>query len=212
MTAQPEQIRREIERTRASLSHDVDALAYKASPTRIVEERKQRLTGTLRGIRDTVMGTADDAGGGLSRATGAVGDTIADTAHAVGEAAADAPAAIRRQTEGNPLAAGLIAFGVGWLVSSLVPGSDPERRAVAAAGDAVEEHAPQWKQQLGEAAGDLTDSLRAPAAEAVTAVRETATEAVDTVRSDAGDAAHAVRAEAGSAADRGGRHASDPAG
>ena len=38
-----------------------------------------------------------------------------------------AATAARRQTQGNPLAAGLIAFGVGWLVSSLLPDSQKER-------------------------------------------------------------------------------------
>ena len=37
----------------------------------------------------------------------------------VGQAASAAPQRVREQTQGNPLAAGLIAFGAGWLLASL---------------------------------------------------------------------------------------------
>ena len=42
----PDQIRREIERTQANLSTDVDALTEKVSPGRIVERRVNRVRGT----------------------------------------------------------------------------------------------------------------------------------------------------------------------
>ncbi|GGK34646.1 hypothetical protein GCM10010124_29170 [Pilimelia terevasa] len=202
MTTSPDQIRRDIDRTRASLSHDVDALAYKASPARMVEERKQRVTGALRSMRDTVMGTAHDAGHTLTTGTADLGDRVGGAVHAVGDAAADAPAAVRRQTQGNPLAAGLIAFGVGWLASSLVPGTDPERRAVAQAKDVVEEHAPELKQELTHAAQEVTDQLRQPAQEAVHAVKDTATQAADTVREDATAATRTVTDETRQAGQR----------
>ncbi|GGK33315.1 hypothetical protein GCM10010124_27570 [Pilimelia terevasa] len=193
MTTSPDQIRRDIDRTRASLSHDVDALAYKASPARMVEERKQRVTGALRSLRDTVMGTAHHAGHTLATGTGDLGDRVGEAAHTVGEAAADAPAALRRQTQGNPLAAGLLAFGAGWLASSLLPGTDPERRAVTQARDTVQDRAPQLKQELTQAAQEITDQLRQPAQQAVHTLQDTATQAADTVREDTTQAAQALR-------------------
>ena len=40
----------------------------------------------------------------------------------------NAPTAVRQQTQGNPLAAGVIAFGVGWLLSSLAPATSAEQQ------------------------------------------------------------------------------------
>jgi len=191
MTTTAEGIRQEIDRTRENLSYDVDALAYKASPSRIMEERKQRITGALRHMRETVMGTAEEAG-----------DRISDMAHSVGDTAAEAPAQVRRQTQGNPLAAGLIAFGVGWLASSVIPASDSERRAVDRAKEAVGEHGDQAKEQLTRAAQQVTGNLRAPVREAVDKVKQTATEATDTVRDDAVAGAQAVGDHARQAARR----------
>jgi len=192
MTAQPDQIRRDIERTRAHLSNDVDALAYKASPTRMVEERKQRISGALRNVRETVMGASDQASSGISDATGRVGETISDAAHSLGETASEAPAAIRRQAQGNPLAAGLIAFGVGWLVSSIIPPSETERQAMAQAKEAIGEHGQQIKDELTSAAKDLTDNLREPAQQAMAAVQSSANDAAGSVKDDATTAARTV--------------------
>jgi hypothetical protein len=53
--------------------------------------------------------------------------------------------AVGGQTQGNPLAAGLIAFGVGWLAASLIPASRPEQQAAAKA----KEHASVVTHQEG---------------------------------------------------------------
>jgi ElaB/YqjD/DUF883 family membrane-anchored ribosome-binding protein len=166
-TTDPDQIRRDIDRTREELSQDVDALAGKASPRRIIRQRRERMTGAVRGARDRIMGTASD------------------TASTVAGGARQAPARVRETAEGNPLAAGLVAFGVGWLVSSLVPASERERRLAARAKDTAMEHADTVKREVGDAAGELRDNLREPAGEAVDAVRSTASDAARTVREDA---------------------------
>ena len=38
---------------------------------------------------------------------------------------------MKRRAQGNPLAAGMIAFGLGMLVSSLIPSTEKEREAVS---------------------------------------------------------------------------------
>ncbi|GAA2511478.1 DUF3618 domain-containing protein [Pilimelia columellifera] len=203
MTAEPDQIRRDIERTRANLSYDVDALAYKASPSRMVQERKQRVTGALRGIRDNVMGTAEGAGSSVSAAGGhlgdrasELGDKASEAMRSAGEAAAHAPETIRRQTEGNPLAVGLIAFGAGWLVSSLIPASATERRAVGQLKDVAQEHAGQLREELTHVAQDLKGNLEQPAREAMEAVTTTATDAAAAAKQDVADAAGEIRGKA----------------
>src|SRR5687767_3575640 len=97
-TDDPDQLRRDIERTQRNLSTDVDLLAEKVTPGRIVHRRVNRTRRAMTTMRDRVMGTASD---GVSTASDRVSEAATSTAHAVGEA----PQAVRRGTEGNPLAA-----------------------------------------------------------------------------------------------------------
>ena len=118
----PDQIRREIEATRAELSNDVNALSDKVSPEKIVERQKKKISGAARSVKESIMGSADSASSTAQGAVSAVGDKVS----AVGDAVSDAPSAVKSKTRGNPLAAGLIAFGAGMLVSSLFPASEKE--------------------------------------------------------------------------------------
>ncbi|MFY1680962.1 DUF3618 domain-containing protein [Micromonospora sp.] len=204
MSTDPDQIRREIEATRNSLSTDVDALAYKVSPGRIVDDRKQRARNAFQNVRDRVMGTASDLGHGTSHAAHSVGDrasaaasAVGDGAHAaastVGDAAHRAPQVIRQKSEGNPIAAGLIAFGVGMLVSSLIPASRREQELAAQVREKAGEHGGAVKEKLGAVAGELTEELREPARQATESLRGTAEEAVHAVRDDTRSAAQEVK-------------------
>ncbi|MFC4019858.1 DUF3618 domain-containing protein [Micromonospora sp. GCM10011542] len=207
MSTDPDQIRREIEATRNSLSSDVDALAYKVSPSRIVDDRKQRARSALQNVRDKVMGTASDLGHGTGHAASSVGDrassaasSVSDAAHSaastVSDAAHRAPHVIRQRSEGNPLAAGLIAFGVGWLVSSLIPASRREQEAALQVKEKVSEHSGAVKEKLSEAASDLKEELREPAQHAAESVKSTAQDAVQTVKDDSKSAAQDVKDQA----------------
>ncbi|MEU1754338.1 DUF3618 domain-containing protein [Micromonospora matsumotoense] len=204
MSTDPDQIRREIEATRNSLSSDVDALAYKVSPGRIVDDRKQRARNALQNVRDKVMGTASDLGHGTGHAAHSVGDRASSAASAVGEgahaaastvgdAAQRAPQVIRRKSEGNPIAAGLIAFGVGMLVSSLIPASRREQELAAQVKEKAGEHSGVVKEKLGQVAGELRDELREPAQHATESLRSTAQDAVHAVRDDTRSAARDVK-------------------
>ncbi|MEV0940288.1 DUF3618 domain-containing protein [Micromonospora wenchangensis] len=193
MSTDPDQIRREIEATRNSLSSDVDALAYKVSPGRIVDDRKQRARNALQNVRDRVMGTASDLGHGTSHAAHSVGDRAAAAAPTVGDAAQRTPQVIRQKSEGNPIAAGLIAFGVGMLVSSLIPASRREQELAAQVREKAGEHGGAVKEKLGAVAGELTEELREPARQATESLRGTAQEAVHAVRDDTRSAAQDVK-------------------
>ncbi|MET8084828.1 DUF3618 domain-containing protein [Micromonospora sp. NPDC005194] len=207
MSTDPDQIRREIEATRNSLSSDVDALAYKVSPSRIVDDRKQRARSALQNVRDKVMGTASDLGHGTGHAAHSVGDrassaasSVSDAAHSaassVSDAAHSAPRVIRQKSQGNPLAAGLIAFGVGWLASSLIPASRREQQAAAQVKDKVSEHSGAVKEKLGEVASELKNELREPAQHAAESVKSTAQDAVHAVKDDGRSAAQDVKDQA----------------
>jgi ElaB/YqjD/DUF883 family membrane-anchored ribosome-binding protein len=192
-TDDPDQLRRQIERTQHSLSTDVDMLAEKVTPGKVVHRKVDRARRSLTSVRDRVMGSASD---GMSTAGNQIGDTastVADRASSMASNAAEtvgqAPQAIRRGAQGNPLAAGLIAFGAGWLLSSLAPATKPEQRAAGQATDWMREHSDVVTEPAAQVAQELKENLREPAEQAVDSVRSTATDAASTVADDARSAA-----------------------
>jgi hypothetical protein len=163
MAATTGELRHEIAQRREDLSRDLDALGDKISPSRMAQRRTERMTSRMRRVRDNVMGTVGDAE-----------SNVASTARQV-------PGAARERIEGNPVAAGLMAFGAGMLVATLVPASKPERElakmaepAMRAAGD-----------ELRTTGQELVDDLREPARDAADQVRETAMGAADDVKETA---------------------------
>ena len=110
--------------------------------------------------------------------------------------AATAPSAVRQQTQGNPLAAGVIAFGTGWLISSLLPASEKEKQATIEAKDKVSEHSDTLTAPLKEAAQNAKENLQPHAQQAADSVKSTATDAAGNVK---GEAASAKEDMAGSA-------------
>jgi hypothetical protein len=219
----PDQIRREIERTQANLSTDVDALTEKVTPGRIVERRVERVRGTAGRWKDKVMGsnplrsgggaitgthssggalgggardTADQMVGSVSDTTSSAASAVSDAASTAADVVADAPQTARRQTQGNPLAAGLIAFGAGWLISSLLPAGRREQELAGQAKDRASELGRPIVEAARQAATEVKDNLAEPAQEAVGSVRSTATEAGRTVAEEGRAAAGQVQGQA----------------
>jgi hypothetical protein len=110
----------------------------------------------------------------------------------VQDAVTGAPDQVKQQAQGNPIAAGLIAFGAGMLLSSLFPVSRPEARAAAA----VKEQAQPLVDEMTEAAKDAASNLQEPAQQAIESVKATAADAVDTVKEEGASAARDVKAQA----------------
>ncbi len=143
------------------------------------------------------MGSADDGG-----------DSAKHVAHETGEAVRDVPDTVARQTQGNPLAAGLIAFGAGWLLSALVPASEPEKQAAAA----VKEKAQPLMQNAGDMAKDIASDMKEPAQQAMDEVKSTAQDSAETVRSESTSAAEDVKGRAQDAQQRVHRSTQSPGG
>ena len=194
-TDDPEVIRRHIDSTRADLSRNVDALTEKVSPGRVVGRNVEKAKSKMTSVKESVMGSDDPYDHG---AVGSAGAKASSVASSVGDTAAAAPSVARRKTQGNPLAAGLVAFGIGWLASSLVPASQKEQQAAGAVKDAASEHSEALMAPLKESATAAKDNLAAPAQDAVTAVKDSAADAAGTVKDEASAARHDV---AGSARD-----------
>lgn len=179
----PEVIRRDIESTRADLSRNVDALTEKVSPSRVVGRRVDRAKDAVGSVKDKVMGSSDNPydQGAMGDAT----DKASSMASSIGDTATSAPSIARQKTRGNPLAAGMIAFGVGWLASSLLPATEKEQEAASAVKDKASEHSDTLTAPIKEAAGNAKENLRAPAQDALQSVKGTATEATATVKDEA---------------------------
>ena len=211
----PDEIRADIERTRATLSDDVDDLAESVKPKNVAGRQVGKVKEAASSLKDRVMGSDDDEGyptkdAIADRAYGAkdavpgrayaAKDAVADTAYQAketvsakaseaGEAVRQAPAAVKRKTQGNPLAAGVIAFGLGMLVSSLIPSTEKERNAVSG----LQENLGPVKEKASEVARDIGDNLKQPAQDAAQSVKETAQEGAQSVKEEGQSAATGVK-------------------
>ena len=178
MTTDPNAIRSDIERTRAELGQDVDALADKVNPGKAVHRQSEKVKGAFLRAKDRIMGSAHDAA-----------DSTGGALHSAGEAVGQTPQRVASATRGNPIAAGLIVLGAAWLVSSLIPASRPERDMAEKAKDA----AAPLVDEVKNVAQDAAEHLKPEAQQAVDAVKGRAGEAVDTVKAEGKDAATVVK-------------------
>ena len=181
MSNDPEQIRREIEHTRLELSDNVNALGDKVNPGSIAKRQVGRVRGAATSVKDAVLGSASDAA-----------DTAGSAAGTVGDAVADAHGAVARKAHGSPIAAGLIAFGAGLLVSSLLPASRVEQQAA----EKVKDTAQPMVDDLTDTAKEVAGNLKEPAQQAVEEVKSTATDAAATVKDEATSATQDVKSQA----------------
>ncbi|HSP53849.1 MAG TPA: DUF3618 domain-containing protein [Cryobacterium sp.] len=173
----PDVLRAEIEQTRRELGSDVDALADKVTPEKIMQRQTDKMKGAVGSVKDKLMGSASDVGDSV----GGIADDASGLAHQAAQKA-----------KGNPIAVGLIAFGVGWLASSLVPASTSEKRIAGNITDAVE----PLVNEVAHAAQQVGENLKEPLSNAAEAVKGTATDAAGTVKSETTGAAGQVRDEA----------------
>jgi hypothetical protein len=206
-SSDPDVIRRQIEDTRRELSYDVDALNEKVNPARVVDRRVAAAKGRVTNLKEKVMGSAHDttasaqgvasnAAGSVQSAASSAAGTVQDAASTAVEAVQQAPDAMIRQTQGNPLAAGLIAFGVGWLVSSLLPASEKEKQLAQQAESTVREHKDALLEPAKQAAQEIGDQLKPAAQEAVESVKATAQDAAATVKDEGQSAVADVQGQA----------------
>ena len=161
----PDQIEMDIERTREDLRQNVDALKDKLSPTHAAKRSAARLGESVSQARDTLMGTAEDSVAKTQESITGVSDKISSGAR------------------GNPVAVGLGAFALGWMISSLIPASktekdaagtlldsdmaasmvqpiaDTARTVVENAGDNVKEAAQEVGREAQEAASTVTENI-----------------------------------------------------
>jgi uncharacterized protein YjbJ (UPF0337 family) len=205
VATEQEQLERDIQRTRQQLGQDVDALAEKVSPAQAARRGVGRAKSALVSVKETVMGSASDMASTSRERTANLGHEVTDTAGQVresaGQAAQTAGREVRRRTEGNPLAAGVIAFGMGWLVSSLVPATPVEERIGEAVRDVGQDKLGPVKDEVTAAAREVAGQLKEPAQQAAESVKETAAKAAATVKDESSGQAQNLTGRARSAAE-----------
>jgi ElaB/YqjD/DUF883 family membrane-anchored ribosome-binding protein len=174
----PEQIQHDIEGTRRALSADVDRLSEKVSPGRVVGRRVDRVKSGASSVREKVMGSLPDP----SHVTDAAGDA----ASSVGDAVTGAPQAVKQQTQGNPLGAGLVAFGVGLVLSSLIPATEQEKSLAAGVQDKamgpLQDKAKELASELQPSLQQSAEQVKQVATNAASDTADQARSAVDDVR------------------------------
>lgn len=203
----PDQLAADTRRTQDNLRADVSKLTERVNPERFVGTRREKLGQGLGAVRERVMGVASTAAESAGASAKSAAGSVQDAAHDADSSARDAGGAdaVLERTQGNPVAAGLIAFGAGWLLSSLLPASSAEQSAA----QQLEEHADGLVDPLKQSVADAADSLREPAREAARSVQQSASEAADRTTTHARFAADEVGGHARSAGNEVTDHAQD---
>ncbi|NYH43723.1 gas vesicle protein [Micromonospora jinlongensis] len=212
MSSDPDRIRREIETTRTELSYDVDALTDKVNPRRIAGDRVGQARGAFTRAKEKVMGSSSHMGQEASQRMSHMAGSVRDETRSLGHQSREAMGSVRdearslghqsrEQAQGNPVAAGLVAFGVGLLAASLIPPSGRERHLAGRARTMVSEHSDQLREQASQVGHQMQDNLREPAQQAAQSVRSTAQQGVSAVRDQGRSAAGQVQGETHAAAD-----------
>lgn len=199
----PEEIRRDIERTRAELSDNVSALGDSASPSNIARGQVDKVKESATSLKERVFGSPYDPydDGIVGDARTRLGDSSDSASSRVSDArdvVSDAPRQVKSRTRGNPMAAGLIAMGIGALIGGLIPASRKESEAADKLKEAAQPLVDQAKQVANEAKVNLQPLVQ----EAVDAVKNVAEDGGKKVKQDASEAKDQVTDKARTSADK----------
>lgn len=191
MGQSPEELRYDIDRTREGMDATLDHIEDRVSPSRIVERRKARVRTVVGDVRDRVMGTAHDVRAQSQAKADHAGSRLDDMGNEMKDRVDHLQEAGKRQYRGNPLAAGLIAFGAGALVGSLLPETEQEHQIAEGLQDRLQPVADELKSAGQHVAQDLKEDAQ----EAVEHTKEAASDAAQTVKEDAQTSADDLRME-----------------
>lgn len=184
MGKEPDEIRREIEDTRARMGETVDALGYKADVKSrakdSITEKKERVVESVTNVKDKVVGsiagTAGSVGDSISGAAGTANDTMPDAAQVRDRARRAAGVA-----QENPLGLAIGAVAAGFLAGMMIPASRVENERIGPIADQLKEKGQEALQTgvdkaqqaaqsaIGSAAVDATQNLAEKAQETFSA-------------------------------------------
>lgn len=213
------QVRAEIDRSRRELFATVDVfeerlrerkeeVVDRVSPPRVW----QRKTAGLRRRWDDVRTSIDDMTtsvtssgmtarreipmAGSGRRVKGQAEELSERAGAAVSSAGDqtrrAAPALRERTERNPMVAGLVAVGAGFLAAALLPPTEREREAAQRLRQEIE----PLKRQASTAGREVAGELKQVAEGSVEQLKERASGAVDQVKQETQSSARQVKDEA----------------
>lgn len=182
------ELNQDIEETRNRLGGHLDELQDKVSPSAIAGRQKEAARSRLLGVKEKALGTARSANESTPSPSDAV-SKASDAASAAGDTA-------KEQYQGAPIAAGIAAFGLGMVISALVPATRAEQKAAVQVKDTVQEQAQPLVADAKQAATEVGQNLKEQATDAVQQVKDTGAEAAGNVQGEAKSSAESVRSDA----------------
>jgi hypothetical protein len=163
-------LRTELDDQREEMGRTLEAIGDRVSPRRIVERGRDATTGRARRAvhraRERVMGALPG--------DGTVSGTASGVATSAGEQVRSAEGAVMETTRSNAIAAGAVAFGIGFVAAMAFPRTRTEQRA-------AEQLAPQLETaatEIGRAEHEVAEELKPALQASVADVKETAASAV----------------------------------
>jgi len=141
-----------------------------------------------RNVGGTVTGTVSDTASSVTDRVGTMAGSVTGTVQ-------DAPQMLTQSTQGNPLLAGALAFGLGAFVASLLPSTEAEQSVAGSIAEPLKSQAQEMGKEVASTAKDT-------AQDAMESTKQVVADAKDEVSSEAAGAAQQVKGEAASAKDR----------
>jgi hypothetical protein len=168
----PDQIRQDIEDTRAEMSETVEAIGYKAD---VPSRAKDKVSETVDNVKNKVSGTATRAKEALTGTTSRVADAAGGAASRVGDATPSG-GEVKQQAkravglaQENPLGLAVGAVALGFLAGLAVPSTRMENQRLGPVADQV-------KDKVKETGQEALDRGKQVAQEAASSAAETARE------------------------------------
>ena len=191
MSTRTEELRMDIAEERRELAESIEAIGDRVSPGRIVERRTNRIKDRITSVKDTVMGAAP---------------SMPSMPHPHPPSMPSMPSVsmpdVQGTTRGNPLAAGVVAFGLGALAAAVFPATRKEAEVAQAARDAVEPMAQEVGKEIAsgmqEHAKVAAEQVRSVATEGAEQVKQAATAATEHAKEAGTNAADEVKQQASS--------------
>lgn len=182
-----DELKQQLETQREEVGRDLVVIGDRISPSRMAGRGQARMRRRMGRVRDRVMGTVDSGRTMVGDTTSGMGDTASGLA----DSARQAPQQVTERVEGNPLAAGLVAFGIGLLAGSMLPGTRREQELAQQAQPRLE----QVAADAADTAREIVEDLRPAAQEEMGALKEEARDAAQATTSTAKDHAQQARSE-----------------
>jgi gas vesicle protein len=184
----------DIAATRENLSRDIDELTDKVNPARVVDRRKEAARSRFGSVKERVMGAVPSPSLSSSGGSGGgIGSSVSSAKDSVSGSASGALGTVESKAQGNPLAAGLIAFGAGMLISALIPASEKEAQAAQRAVEAAKEHGQPLVDEAKSVGQQMGQDLKESATDSAQQVKATAQDSAQTVKEQGQDSARTVK-------------------